>query len=62
MKKLNDLIHRHAQVGWYALTVIVPVILRTRRRPVMFSKYSGIGDIICTFPAVLKLKIGRAHV
>lgn len=56
MKKLNDLIHRHAQAGWYALTVIVPVILRTRRRPVMFSKYSGIGDIICTFPAVLKLK------
>ena len=40
----------------YVLTVILPVIIRTGKRPVMFSKYSGIGDIICTFPAVLKLK------
>jgi ADP-heptose:LPS heptosyltransferase len=56
MKKLSDLICRHAQAFWYVLTVILPVILRTGRRPVIFSKYSGIGDIICTFPAVLELE------
>ena len=47
---------RHAQVFWYVLTVTLPIIIRTGKRPVLFSKYSGIGDIICTFPAVLKLK------
>lgn len=56
MKKLTALLQRHAAAAWYALTVILPVILRTGRRPVIFSKYSGIGDIICTFPAVLELK------
>jgi ADP-heptose:LPS heptosyltransferase len=38
------------------LTVILPIILRTGTRPVIFSKYSGIGDIVCTFPAALELK------
>jgi hypothetical protein len=58
MKKLSALIHRHAQAFWYVLTVILPVMLRTGRRPVIFSKYSGIGDIICMFPAALELKNG----
>ncbi|HZI31549.1 MAG TPA: glycosyltransferase family 9 protein [Candidatus Binatia bacterium] len=56
MKKLAALFRRHVTALWYVLTVVLPVILRTGRRPVIFSKYSGIGDIICTFPAVLKLK------
>ena len=38
------------------LTVILPVILRTSRRPVVFSRFAGMGDIICTFPAALELK------
>lgn len=38
------------------ITVVLPVIARTRTRPVIFSKHSGIGDIICTFPAALELK------
>lgn len=38
------------------LTVILPVILRTGRRPVIFSRFGGMGDIICTFPAALELK------
>jgi ADP-heptose:LPS heptosyltransferase len=37
-------------------TVILPVILRTGRRPVIFSRFAGMGDIICTFPAALELK------
>jgi ADP-heptose:LPS heptosyltransferase len=56
MKKLSALIHRHAQALWYALTVIVPIILRTGKRPVIFSRFTGMGDIICTVPAALELK------
>jgi ADP-heptose:LPS heptosyltransferase len=56
MKKLTAWLCRHIEAFWYALTIVLPIILRTGRRPVIFSKYSGIGDIICTLPAVLKLK------
>jgi ADP-heptose:LPS heptosyltransferase len=59
LKSLLSLLSRHAQAFWYVITVVLPVILRTGRRPVIFSKYSGIGDIICTFPAALELK--RRH-
>lgn len=38
------------------LTVVVPIILRTGRRPVIFSRFAGLGDVICTFPAALALK------
>lgn len=51
-----SLIKRHAEASWVMLTVILPIIIRTRTRPVIFSKYSGIGDIVCTFPAALELK------
>lgn len=54
--KIYQLFGRHIQALGYVLTVILPVIIRTGRRPVVFSKYSGMGDIICTFPAVLELK------
>jgi ADP-heptose:LPS heptosyltransferase len=56
MKKLHTRIQRHAQTFWFVLTVVLPIILRTRQRPVIFSKFSGIGDIICTIPAALELK------
>ncbi len=56
MKKLSALIQRHAQAFWYVLTVVAPVILRTGRRPVIFSRFTGMGDIICTIPAALELK------
>jgi len=35
---------------------IIPVILRRRRRVVLFSRRYGAGDIICTFPAAEQLK------
>jgi len=47
---------RHLDALGYVLTVIFPIILRTGKRPVIFDKYSGIGDIVCTFPAALELK------
>ncbi len=56
LKKLFALAKRHLQAAGYVVTVILPVVLRTGKRPVIFSKYSGIGDIICTFPAALELK------
>ena len=49
------LIKRHLCAFWYVLTVILPVILRTGKRPVIFSRYTGMGDIICTLPAVREL-------
>ena len=52
----GDLLERHVQAFWYVLTVVLPIILRTGRKPVIFWKYSGIGDIICTIPAALELK------
>ena len=51
-----SLIQRHFAAAWFVLTAIVPVILRTGRRPVIFSRFAGLGDIICTFPAALELK------
>lgn len=55
VEKIRGVGRRHLEALWAVLTVILPIIVRTRSRPVVFSKYSGIGDIICTFPAVLKL-------
>jgi hypothetical protein len=51
-----SLIKRHFGAAWYVLTVILPVILRTGRRPVIFSRFAGMGDIIGTIPAALELK------
>lgn len=51
-----SLIKRHFSAAWYVLTVILPVMFRTGRRPVIFSRFAGMGDIICTFPAAQELK------
>jgi len=50
------LLKRHAQALWYVVTVILPLILKTGRRPVVFSRFAGMGDIIGTFPVALELK------
>jgi ADP-heptose:LPS heptosyltransferase len=51
-----SLIKRHFYAAWYVLAVILPVLLRTGRRPVIFSRYAGMGDIVGTIPAALELK------
>ncbi len=56
LKVRPSFLKRHLQALGYVAAVILPIILRTGTRPVIFSKYSGIGDIICTFPAALELK------
>jgi len=56
MKKLSTLLQRHAQAFWYVLTVVAPIFLKTGKRPVIFSRFAGMGDIICTLPAALELK------
>lgn len=53
------LLKRHAVVLRYVLTVIVPAILRTGKRPLIFWRLAGLGDIICTLPAAQELK--RRH-
>ena len=52
---IRNLLVRHAQAFWYVVTVVFPVILKTGKRPVIFSRYTGMGDIICTIPAVREL-------
>ncbi len=39
---------RQAAALGYVLRVVLPVILRTGKRPVIFSRRTGMGDIICT--------------
>ena len=39
---------RHAAAFGYVIRVVLPVILRTGRRPVIFSRRTGMGDIICS--------------
>lgn len=56
MKKIFALLQRHAQAFWYVLKVVLPVILKTGHRPVIFPRFAGMGDIICTIPAALELK------
>jgi ADP-heptose:LPS heptosyltransferase len=46
--KLAALLTRHASALGYVLRVVLPLTLRTGRRPVIFSRYTGMGDIICT--------------
>jgi ADP-heptose:LPS heptosyltransferase len=45
-------------LGFLAGTVL-PLWLKTGRRPVLFSRYMALGDVICAFPAALELK--RRH-
>ncbi len=48
----QSLLRRHWQAFWYVATIVLPTLLRTGHRLLIFDKYSGIGDILCTFPAV----------
>lgn len=50
------LLSRHAAALGYVVRSVAPVILRTGRRPVIFSRGSGMGDIICTISVVRELK------
>jgi ADP-heptose:LPS heptosyltransferase len=47
---------KHLGVLRYLVAEILPVIVRTGHRPVIFSRFTGMGDIICTIPAALELK------
>ncbi len=53
---LPALLSRHAAALGYVLREVLPVILRTGRRPVIFSRLTGMGDIICTIPAAQELR------
>ena len=39
---------RHAAAFGYVVRAVVPVILRTGKRPVIFSRHTGLGDILCS--------------
>ena len=50
MNKLSTFLRRHAAAFWYVLTEILPVILKTGKRPMIFSRLTDTDDIICTIP------------
>ncbi|MDR3458639.1 MAG: glycosyltransferase family 9 protein [Verrucomicrobiae bacterium] len=54
--RIKKLLARHWAAAGYVLRVMLPVILRTGRRPVYFVRESGMGDIISSIPAVRELK------
>ncbi len=39
----------------FVATELLPAIIRSRKRPVIFSRFGGIGDILCSFPAIPEL-------
>jgi ADP-heptose:LPS heptosyltransferase len=46
--RLGALLARHAAAFGYVVREVLPVIFRTGKRPVIFSRRTGMGDIICT--------------
>jgi len=46
----------HLQVVRFILGQVLPLLIVTRRRPVIFSRYMALGDVICAFPAAHELK------
>jgi ADP-heptose:LPS heptosyltransferase len=53
--RFTVLLSRHAAALGYVFRVILPLIAKTGRRPVIFSRATGMGDIICTIPAAREL-------
>lgn len=54
--RLVGLLTRQVAALGYVCRVLLPLILRTGHRPVIFSRQTGLGDIICTIPAARELK------
>jgi ADP-heptose:LPS heptosyltransferase len=53
--KLLARVKAHESI-WFLLSNLLPLLIVTRHRPVLLSRYMALGDIICTFPAALQLK------
>jgi len=56
LKHFKDRTKEHWSALRFLAGVVVPIILRSGKRPVLFFRFVGIGDVICTFPAVEELK------
>ena len=54
--RCNKFILRHWAALCYVSKVVLPVIFKTGRRPVLFERMAGIGDIVCSIPAARELK------
>jgi ADP-heptose:LPS heptosyltransferase len=55
-EKVSNRLKAYYEPFWFVLSVVLPLWLATGRRPVLFSRYVALGDVICTFPAALELK------
>jgi ADP-heptose:LPS heptosyltransferase len=63
LRLLNQLCQRlwhlgkaHIETAWFLFYYVLPLLIRTGTRPVIFLRYMALGDIICTFPAAKELK------
>ena len=54
--RFKNFISRHLAALGYVCRVILPEIFKHGRRPVVFERLAGIGDIICSIPAARMLK------
>jgi len=50
-----SMIRRQGAALLYVMREILPRIIRTGHRPVIFSRYTGMGDIVCTIPPAREL-------
>lgn len=54
-KRFSAGFRRHVRLLAFIFTEILPATLRTGKRPVMFVRYGGIGDMLSSFPAAAQL-------
>lgn len=55
LSRATALLYRHVAALSYVLRIIVPILLKTGRGPILLSRMTGMGDIICTVPAAREL-------
>jgi ADP-heptose:LPS heptosyltransferase len=46
----------HVKTVWFLFRHVLPLMIRSGTRPVVFIRYMALGDIICTFPAAKELE------
>jgi ADP-heptose:LPS heptosyltransferase len=55
-QRLLYFVKRHVETLYFLFCCVLPLLIQTRTKPVIFLRYMALGDIICTFPAANELK------
>ena len=56
VKRLGEELAAFGKSLLFVARKIIPIIIAHSRRPVLFHRWHGAGDIVCTFPAALKIR------